>query len=470
MKKPISAILIGAGFRGVTYGGYALENPEKLNFIAVAEPFQRRREQFAMDHNISSENMYISWKEVLSREKFADIVVICTPDQMHIEPTLMALEKGYDILLEKPMAHTLEDCIKIVRKVEETGRILGVCHVLRYTDFFQTIFHTIKSGRLGEVINFSHRENIGYYHFAHSYVRGNWANRDKSSPMILAKCCHDLDLLYWFMGSLPKEISSTGDLMHFTKDNAPEGAPKYCIEGCPIEDTCLYYAPRIYIDIEPIIQIVNKSNRGFYKFIVNLRKNHLKLLTFLSKFISLLKRLRYWRDWPVNYLYENEPEDYSDEAKRRILKTNPYGRCVYQADNNVVDHQLVNIKFENGSTANLCVHGFSPYEGRTLRIDGQKGTLIGEFMAYGEKLTFLDPLNGKEEIIYEKELDVSGAQHGGGDYQLLDAFIEDLTTESKNPLTNAREVLESHIMAFAADKARVSNKVIDMERFREKNI
>lgn len=466
MKKPLTALLIGAGNRGVTYGGFALEYPEELNFIAVAEPLERRRTHFAHEHNITSNSMFASWKEILNRPKFADIAIICTQDQMHTEPSLLALERGYDVLLEKPMAHTLEECIKIVKKAEETGRALGICHVLRYTDFFQTIYKTIERGRLGKLINITQRENIGYYHFAHSYVRGKWANRDQSSPMILAKCCHDLDLLYWFMGSLPTQISSTGDLIYFTKENAPQNAPQYCVEGCPISEECLYYAPRIYIEIEPIIQIVNKSNKTFYKFIVNLRKNHKKLLTILSKLIPLLKRLRYWRDWPVTHLYENESEDYSDEAKINLLKTSPYGRCVYHSKNDVLDHQLVSIKFENGCTANLCVHGFAPYEGRTIRIDGQKGTLIGEFMAYGEKITFIDPFSGKEDIIYKKELDVSGAQHGGGDYQLLKAFIQDISTKSKSPLTNAREILESHIMAFAADKAREDTSVINMERFR----
>ncbi|TFF92563.1 MAG: Gfo/Idh/MocA family oxidoreductase [Promethearchaeota archaeon] len=468
MKKPIKAVLLGAGNRGMTYGGYALENPQNLNFVAVAEPIKRRREKFAKKHNISKNHTFKGWQDLLNKEKLADIAIICTQDQMHTEPTIQALDKGYDILLEKPMAHTLEDCLKIVRKTEETDRILGVCHVLRYTDFFNKVKEVINSGRLGKIMNITHRENVAWYHFAHSYVRGEWAKRETSSPIILAKCCHDLDLLYWFTESPPARISSIGELSHFSEKNAPQGAPKYCVEGCPIEDSCLYYAPRIYIDIEPIIQIVRKSEKKFYKLLMNLRRNHIKILTFLSKIIPPLKKLRYWKDWPVNYLYEEQEEDYSDEAKMEILKSSPYGRCVYQSNNNVVDHQQVNIHFLNGITANLTMHGFSESEGRTLRIDGTKGTLKGEFMSYGEKIKVYDHYSGEEEIVFKKELDVSGAQHGGGDYKLLEAFIDSLTTSESAPLTNAREVLESHVMAFATDEARIEEKNIDMKNYRKK--
>lgn len=468
MNTPIKAVLMGAGNRGMTYGGYALKYPDKLNFVAVAEPIKRRREKFAQLHHISEDNIFNDWEELLIQNKLADVAVICTQDQMHTNPTITALEKGYDILLEKPMAHTLEDCLTIVQKAEETGRILGVCHVLRYTEFFNTIKKTIESGRLGKIINITHRENVAWYHYSHSYVRGEWANREISSPMILAKCCHDLDLLYWFVNDIPAKISSTGGLSHFIRQNAPEGAPDYCVEGCPIEDSCLYYAPRIYIDIEPIIQIVQKSNKRFYKFLMKLRKDHVKFLTFLAKIVPPLKRLRYWRDWPVNYLYEEEEEDYSDETKRRILKRSPYGKCVYQSDNNVVDHQLVQINFSNGVTASLTMHGFSESEGRTLRIDGTKGTLRGRFMSFGETITFYDHYTGEKEKIFQKELDVSGAQHGGGDYKLLDAFIETLTTKESSSLTNAREAIESHMMAFAADEARLHEKMVNMDMYHKK--
>jgi predicted dehydrogenase len=470
MQLPIRAALLGAGNRGFrTYGKYALQNDFKLKFVAVAEPIDTRRENFARLHNIPLNRCYKSWEDLLVEEKFADAIFVCTEDQIHSQATLIALERGYHVLLEKPMATTLEDCIKIVKKVEETGLILGVCHVLRYTKFFSTIYNLIQEGLLGKIINISHRENVSWYHMAHSFVRGPWRSIKESSPMILAKCCHDLDLLYHMIGTLPKKISSFGSLLHFKSENAPEGAPKYCIDGCPEKNSCLYYAPRIYINIIPIIQIMLKGRKRFYKFLAKLRQNHIKFLTILSKVIPPLKRLRYWQEWPVNYLYVGQKEDYSDEAKLAILKRSSYGRCVYYCDNDVVDHQIVNIEFENGVTANLTMHGFSEKEGRTLRIDGTKATLIGEFYDAFKRICIYDHFTGEKRVILDEKLSISTTEHGGGDPLLIDAFINSLTNKDKNqPLTNAREILESHLMAFAAHESRLTNRIIVMKKFREK--
>jgi predicted dehydrogenase len=471
MNLPVTAVLLGAGGRGFhVYGNYALKNKNSIKFVAVAEPIKSRRVNFAKLHNIPSNRCFESWRELFSEKKLADIAFVCTQDQMHTEPTLLALDKGYHVLLEKPMAHRLTECVKIVQKVEETGRILGVSHVLRYTDFFSTVFNIIKKKLLGDIINISHRENVSWYHMAHSYVRGSYANVEKSSPMILAKACHDLDLLYWMVGSLPKKISSFGNLTYFKSENAPQGAPEYCLNNCPVKNTCNYYAPRTYIDIIPIIQIMQKGKNSFYKFIGNLRKNHIKLLTFLAKIIPPFKRLRYWNDWPVYYIYTGQEEDYSDEAKIEILKTSQYGRCVFRCNNDVVDHQVVNIEFENGVTANFTMHGFSEREGRTLRIDGTEATLIGEFHDSNKKLILYNHFSGEKKIILKQKLSRSTSQHGGGDPKLVDAFLESLKNPNINqPLTNARECLESHLMAFAANESRIKGKMIDMDEFRKRS-
>lgn len=470
MNLPIKAILIGAGRRGLqVYGKYALKNQKKIKFIAVAEPIKTRRQKFANLHGIPSNRCYKSWEDLLKGDRLADIAFICTQDQMHTEPCLLALEKGYHILLEKPMAHTLEDCIKIVKKVEETGKILGVSHVLRYTGFFSTIFRIIQKGILGDIINITHRENIMWYHYAHSYIRGPWANLNISSPMILAKCCHDFDLLFYMVGSFPKKISSFGNLLHFKPENAPKGAPYYCLDGCPARDNCLYYAPRIYIDIAPQIQLMEKSENKLLKILAKLRKNHVNFLTYLSKIIPQFKELRYYKDFPLSYLYTGQKEDYSDRAKAKILKNSPYGRCVYHCDNNVVDHQVVNIEFKNGVTANLTMHGFSEREGRTLRIDGTKATLIGEFYISGEKIILYDHYSGKEKLVFKKKLTRESGEHGVGDFELVDAFIDSFIHKEKTqPLTNARETVESHLMAFAANESRLKGIVIDMNEFRKR--
>jgi predicted dehydrogenase len=469
MEKPVTAVLLGAGRRGLqSYGNFALKNKEKLKFVAVAEPITTRRQKFAKLHNIPVSKCYESWEDLLDENRLADLAFVCTQDQMHTEPTILALEKGYHVLLEKPMAHNLQDCIKIVKKVEETGRILGVGHILRYTNFFSTIYKIIQKGLIGNIINITHRENVMWYHYAHSFIRGPWANIKKSSPMILAKCCHDLDLLYWIVGSLPKKISSFGGLLHFKPENAPEGAPNYCLDGCPAKDTCLYYAPRIYIDIIPMIQLMEKSGNPYLKLLGRLRKNYVTFLTYISKIIAPFRELRYYKDFPIYYLYTGQEEDYTDEVKAKILKKSPYGRCVYHCDNDVVDHQLVNIEFENGVTANLTMHGFSEREGRTLRIDGTKATIIGEYHISGEKITFYDHLSGNETLLYQNKLRLKAKEYDQGDFELLDAFIESLISEEKiQPLTSAKASLESHLMAFAAHESRLNNKIINMDEFRK---
>ncbi len=470
MELPISAVLIGAGRRGLQiYGEYALRFKKKLNFVAIAEPIKTRREKFAKLHEIPSNRCFESWKDIFSEEKLADVAFICTQDQMHATPCLLALEKGYHVLLEKPMANNIEDCIKIVKKVEETERILGVSHVLRYTKFFSTIYKVIQKGILGDIINITHRENVMWYHYAHSFIRGPWANVEKSSPMILAKCCHDLDLLYYMVGSLPKKISSFGNLFYFKRENKPKGAPEFCLDGCPVKDKCLYYAPKTYIDIVPQIQMLEKSENIGLKLLGRLRKKYIKFLTFISKLIIPLRDIRYYKDFPVYYIYTGHKEDYSDEAKEKILKRSPYGRCVYQCDNNVVDHQVVNIEFENGVTANLTMHGFSEQEGRTLRIDGTKGTIIGEFHVSGEKIIYYDHFSGKEKLLHKKKLTRESGEYGVGDFQLIDAYIDSLISKTKSqPLTNARETLESHLMAFAANESRLKEIIVDMDDFRRR--
>jgi predicted dehydrogenase len=405
---------------------------------------------------------------LFSEGKRAKAAFICTQDEMHTEATLKALECGYHVLLEKPMATTLEDCLRIVAKAREKNRYLAICHVLRYTEFFSTIHEAIGRGLLGRVMSVQHSENIAWYHFSHSYVRGEWANRTLSSPVILAKCCHDLDLLYWLIGSSPARISSFGSLLHFRRENAPKDGPEFCVEGCPIEDTCLYYAPRLYIDIVPIEQIACKSENLLFRTIMNCRQHHTKLFTLASAIVPPLRYIRYWRWWPVSYLYTGQQEDYTDEGKLKILRASPYGRCVYRTNNNVVDHQVVNIEFQNGVTANLTMHGFSEREGRRVRIDGTRATLIGEFNLTGERIRLFDHRSGEEWLLLKKKLRARGIPHGGGDFRLVQSFVENLRSDQR-PMTSGLESLESHLMAFAADVSRLEGRIVDMATYRREH-
>jgi predicted dehydrogenase len=457
MPELIDAILIGAGYRGTeTYGAYALKNPKRLKFIAVAEPRKAWRERFAQLHDIPPRNCFKSWEELLKKKQFARTAFICTPDQMHTDPALAALQRGYDVLLEKPMASTLKDCLKLVKKAKETKRQLQICHVLRYTNFWSKVKSFIDSGQLGEVISITHRENVAYWHMAHSFVRGNWRNSDITAPMILSKCCHDFDLLYWMIGKRPTHISSFGSNSFFNSEHAPLGAPARCTDGCPIIDACMFSAIKIYIQIQGIYNMGKSSPSRAFRFF----SNHPKSVRVFSKMIRPLKRLADFREWPVSMI----TSDFSKEGKLQALRKGPYGRCVYHCDNNVVDHQQTVIEFENGITAELTMQGHSALEGRTIRIDGSKGTLIGSFMDYGEELTFIESQSGEKMPLIE--LEGRTEAHGGGDWKLTEGFLDSLQPGFKAiPLTDARSSLESHLMAFAAEKSRVVGRVIDMKEF-----
>ncbi len=463
MSEPIQVLLFGAGNRGAdAYGRYALEHPNEIRFVAVAEPNPIRRERFACAHHIPADRQFTDWRRALEAGKIADAVVNATQDHMHHDSALAALEAGYDMLLEKPIAPTLQETVEIVRKAEESRQILMICHVLRYTGFFQKVNEIIKSGRLGQIINISHSENVSYFHMAHSYVRGNWRNRDLSAPMILAKCCHDLDLLYWFLGEKVTHLSSIGNLRHFRAENAPKGAPERCTDGCPAAGTCPYFAPRIYLESYPIKKAVSQTENPLLRFIGKLSLNHPRAAKDLGKIIPPVRLLTEYSGWPRNTITEN-PSD--DRAVLEALRTGPYGRCVYRCDNNVVDHQVVSMTFESGITATLTMHGHSHEEGRTLRVDSSQATLLGKFSYSQAWLEVQDhTLAPLERYTFPAEVDQT-AGHGGGDSGLMRQFVKAMRGE-KQPLTSARDSLESHLMAFAADEARIESKTIDMEHFR----
>ena len=414
MPEPIEMVLLGAGSRGTfAFGGYAKMNPHMVRFVAVAEPDEARRERFAHAHGIPADRCFRSWEELLSRPQLAEALLNTTMDRIHVPSTLAALETGYHVLLEKPMATTAEDCVRLVQAAERRGRILQICHVMRYTLFWSTLHDIVQSGRLGKVITVDHRENVAYWHMAHSFVRGNWGNAARSAPMILAKCCHDMDILYWILGSPVRRLSSFGHLAHFCADNAPEGAPLRCTDGCPAQDECPFYAPRIYLGAKT--------------------------------------------GWPVNVI----SLDLSMEGRLRALHEGPYGRCVYHCDNDVVDHHVVNMELEDNTTITFAMHGHSHNNVRTLRYDGTRATLRASGATH--EITVYDHLTGSEETIRPGQ---AAGGHGGGDAGVMNAFVRTLRDPARAPLTSARASLESHLMSFAAERARVKGRMIDMTAYR----
>jgi predicted dehydrogenase len=417
MTQPITAILLGAGLRGANaYGPYALAHPSELKFVAVAEPDPVRRARFATAHNIPPERQFTTWEDSIAQPQMADVVFNCTMDQMHCASGIAALQAGYDMLLEKPMTNTLAETVTLVQTAEKLGRHLQICHVLRYTPFFSVLHDILQSDRLGDIITVEHRENVAYYHMAHSFVRGNWRNASLSSPMILGKCCHDLDILHWNLGVPVKWLQSFGSLRHFSAENAPPGATLRCTDGCPAAESCPFDARRIYL---------NMDNEG----------------------------------WPVNAVTPN----FTPEARQHALETGPYGRCVYHCDNTVVDNQTVNMEFENGTTVVLVMHGHSHLEGRTMRYDGTRATLRGTFNSKHSAIEIHDHLTGETEHVNIPATDGTG--HGGGDFGVVASFVRAMRGQ-RAALTSARASLESHLMAFAAEESRHQHSVIDMTAYR----
>jgi predicted dehydrogenase len=456
--------MIGAGNRGYgAYGSYALKHPDEIRFVAVAEPHEVRRARFAKAHNIPPERQFRTWEDLLAQGQIADAALICTMDHLHVEPTVVALEAGYDVLLEKPMATTVADCVRLVQTAERTGRLLMVCHVLRYTQFFSILHDIITSGRLGDVITVEHCENVSYWHMAHSYVRGNWRNSRLASPMILAKCCHDFDILFWNLGPC-RRLSSFGSLIHYRPENAPPGAPERCTDGCPYEAECPWYAPRLYLELIPLAQEARRSRNLSERFLAGLYLDHPSLTELARSLIPGLDATLDYRGWPISVI----SEDTSPEALRRALEKGPYGRCVYRCDNDVVDHQTVNMEFESGATGVLVMHGHSYREGRTMRYEGTRATLIGHFYLGDHEIRIHDHFTGKTEVIWPEVGPLGATGHGGGDEGLMAAFVRALR-DPASALTNARESLESHLMAFAAEESRIhEGAVMDMDAYRRR--
>ena len=409
--KPITAVVLGAGHRGTTYASYAKDHPDELQIVAIADPRADRRDPLADALNVSAEGRFDRWEDVLALPKMADAVFVCTQDDFHTAPAIRALELGYHVLLEKPMSNNEEECRAIEAAARKYDRKLVVCHVLRYTPFYMTLKKLIDDGEIGEVTTINQIENVGFWHQAHSFVRGNWGNSKISSPMILAKSCHDMDIILWLMGRDCERIQSFGSLRHFNADNAPEGAPERCLDNCPHADTCPYYAPKLYMD---------------------------------------MKRT----GWPVEIL----TTDLSEEGRRKALEEGPYGRCVYRCDNDVVDRQVVNMEFEGGGVATFTMTGLSADFSRQLKIFGTKGQILADM---GTKEITLHKFWGQPENI---PIDMGGntSGHGGGDEGIIRDFISVLRDGGESR-TSAATSLQSHLMCFAAERSRIEHTVIELK-------
>lgn len=411
--RPVTAVLIGAGARGQVYAQYAGQHPEELKIVAVAEPKTDRREMVSGQFGIPKEARHSTWETLLEQPRMADAAFICTLDAQHTRPALAALEKGYHVLLEKPMSNTEEECRAIAEAAEKAGKVLSVCHVLRYTPFYRTLKKLLDSGRAGEVMTVSQIENVAYWHYAHSFVRGNWRSSRETSSMILQKSCHDMDILLWLMGKDCRRVSSFGSLRHFDANHAPKGAPLRCLDGCPDSGACPYYAPKLYLT----------GNTG----------------------------------WPVDML----TTDTTPEGIGKALREGPYGRCVYRCDNDVVDHQTVILEFEGGGTADFTMTAFTTDSARQLKITGTQAQITAD-MEKGEIWLHRFDEEQPQRIPVDMPVQTNNYGHGGGDYYLMRDFVREVRREGTDSLSSARVSLQSHLICFAAERSRLEKTVVEL--------
>lgn len=414
-NRPVTVLIIGAGGRGTAYAKFTDQFPERARIVGVADPREFYRNRLAREHGIPAAQVFTDWRQAAARPRLADVAIIATQDAAHADPAVAFAALGYHILLEKPMAPTEEECRRIVQAVQTARVIFAVCHVLRYTAYTRKMKQLIDSGLIGTVVNIQHIEPVGYWHQAHSFVRGNWRNTQESSFMLLAKSCHDLDWIRYMMGAPCRRVSSFGSLYHFRKAQAPKGAAARCVD-CAVEPQCPYSARKLYLG--------------------NLRKGHL--------------------GWPLDVL----TTDLTEAGVMQALCAGPYGRCVYACDNDVVDNQVVNMLFEGGRTASFTMTAFCAAHGRQTRLCGPRGELVGD----SQVITHFDFLTDKSTV-YDtctEDTSILGG-HGGGDGGLMDNFIAAVAANDPGlVLSGPAETLETHLMVFAAERARLENRVVDV--------
>ncbi|MFI6602379.1 Gfo/Idh/MocA family protein [Nonomuraea sp. NPDC050536] len=407
LDRPITLAVVGAGARGAAYAELAASWPERVRVVAVAEPVEEVRSRFAVRHGLPDSRVFGDWREMAAQGRIADAVIVATLDADHLAPTRVLAEQGYDILLEKPIAPTEAETVAIGEAAARTGAMIAVCHVMRYTPYTRRLRGELP--RIGDIVSIEHLEPVGWYHFAHSFVRGSWRRTDEATFALLAKSCHDIDWLGHLVGRRVERVSSFGGLRHFRADQRPEGAGERCLE-CRIERSCPYSAVRLYR--------------------TGLREGGTK---------------RYFTRVATGGVL-------TEEAVTRALAEGPYGRCVYASDNDVVDHQVVNLEYEDGITVSFTMTAFTPLENRHTKIFGTRGQLTGD----GRFIHVYDFLSEQTTTI-DTSLDGSSAAegHAGGDEALMDAFVRALHEgRPELVLSGIQESVDSHRVVFAAERAR----------------
>ena len=408
-------VLIGAGSRGTIYANWAHSHGHKI--VAVAEIRPDRLAEAGTRLEVPEAMLFTDAKQLFSLGKVADAAIIATMDRDHYGHVMAALDCGYDILLEKPISPDPRECIAIEEAANRLGRKVTVCHVLRYTNFFTEIKNILDSGELGKIVAIQHAENIGNFHMAHSFVRGNWRNDKLSSPIIMQKSCHDLDILLWLTGAHCKKVSAFGSLSYFKEENAPAGSTNRCLT-CPVAESCRFDAQKAYL-----------PGLG---------------------------------GWPTDVVCLEQTE----EALVEALKEGPYGRCVYRCDNNVCDHMSIVLEFDNDVTATFSLTAQTSACHRTLHIMCEDGEIVADD---GQKqIIVTHHVSSQSETFQQRVINVrtNGSGHGGGDAGIMEDFTKSLSGHGESRSSISRSV-ESHLMACAIEESRLTGTVVELDKFRK---
>jgi predicted dehydrogenase len=406
---PLTVAVLGAGARGQLFASLLAEHGSAARVVAVAEPREGARRAFAARHGIDERMAFASWQAFADEPRLCDAVVVSTMDQDHVGPAVACLEKGYHLLLEKPMATTLEGCRAIAAAHRRAKTIASVCHSLRYHQGFARVKELVGEGAIGQILTIDQLEQVGYWHYAHSYVRGNWGNEGRSTFMLLAKSCHDLDFICYLVDRPCTEVASFGTLSHFRETHAPPGSAARCTDGCSIERSCAYSALRLYVG-GPLDGWLRDPRHG-------------------------------------------EPMPPDGEARVALLRTSPYGRCVWRADNDVVDHQVVLMNFAGGVTATFTMAGLTDKLARRIRVHGTEGELEFEEDPYlGDRIAVRRFGAADVENL---RLAPEGGPHGGADRRVVARWLAALRAgDASLVVTSIEESLRTHTVVFAAEAAR----------------
>ena len=420
--EPVTVAIVGAGHRALLYASYALRHPDRLRVVAIAEPNDGRRDSVGDAHQIPGNCRFRSYTELAAEPPLADAVINGTMDRLHWESGSALLRAGYHMLLEKPIASSEREVRDLVNVARRHERIVMICHVLRYAPFYRKIKELVSAGAIGEIISLHSSEHVSYHHLATAFVRGRWNSRERSNPMLLAKCCHDLDLIVWLLsGSAPVRVASFGSRMQFRRERAPAGSAARCLDGCQIEPQCAYSARANYVTQD-------------------------------------LWNIYAWES--IEHLAQP-----TTEQKLESLRTdNPLGRCVWHCDNDVVDHQSLLVEFANGAVASHDLFGATARPTRRIHLVGERGEIEGDLTAGQLTIRHPDPRAGHEYSEQRIDVGIKDDQHGGGDFRLLDDFIRILRGEPGSVgATRIEDSVAGHRIAFAADRAMRQHRVVTLE-------